>query len=166
MAPRKPLRRASALRSLVRGFARNAGEGIAGAAALEFAIIGPTLVLFAVCSADLGLGIYRGMQVRTAARAGAQYAMAHGFVAGSISNAILSATSNPGISASPAPSRFCGCPTGTGISAAPCNSACPGGTTAGTYVTASAQATYRTLLPYPLLPDSFALTAQETVRIQ
>ncbi len=106
------------------------------------------------------------MQVRAAARAGAQYVMAHGFVASSIANAVGTATPYSEIDASPAPSRFCGCPTGTGVSAAPCNSACPGGATAGTYVTASAQATYRTLLPYPLLPDSFALTAQETVRIQ
>jgi len=41
-----------------------------------------------------------------------------------------------------------------------------GGAQAGTYVTVSAQAVYNTLLPYPLLPSSYTLTAQSTVRTQ
>ena len=106
------------------------------------------------------------MQVQDAAQAGAQYAAVHGFNASSISNAITGATSYSGISASPAPAQFCGCASATGISTVACGSQCPGNIAAGTYVTASAQSTYTTILPYPVIANSFALSAQSTVRIQ
>jgi hypothetical protein len=82
-----------------------------------------------------------------------------------MSNAVTSATSFAGISASPAPSQFCGCPASTGVTVVACSSTCSGAPV-GTYVTASAQATYTTLLTYPLLPKTYTFTAQSTVRIQ
>ena len=150
-----------ALRGVVR--MRAAVEGMA---AVEFALIAPTLVLFMLCTVDIGMGYYRQMQVQNAARAGAQYAIAHGFTAGAISSAVTSATSFSGISASPAPSQFCGCAASTGITTATCDATCAGGAPSATYVTVSAQGTYTTLLPYPLLPTSYALTGQSTVRLQ
>ena len=138
----------------------------AGVAAVEFALIAPLLALSIICTVDLGLGIYRKMQVQNAAQAGAEYAVTHGYLASAIATATTSATSFSAIQASPEPTRFCGCASASGVVGAACGSTCPGGSSAGTYVTVSAQSTYTTLLPYPLLPDSFALTAQSTVRIQ
>jgi Flp pilus assembly protein TadG len=152
-----------------RSLLRLVGRGVAasrGVAAIEFAVVAPVLIAMAIGMVDLGYGVYRSMQVQNAAQAGAQYAVAHGFNATAIASAITSATGYSDISASPTPSQFCGCPTSVAVSTATCNSACADGTLAGTYVTASAQATYATLLPYPLLPSSFALASQSTVRIQ
>ena len=158
-------RKSPRMRSAALAFSRF-GADVRGVAAIELSIIAPTLALALICTADLGLGIYRNMQVQNAAQAGAEYAVAHGFVAESITTAVQAATALSGISASPAPSQFCGCPSATGVAVATCGATCPGGSTVGTYVTVSALATYRTLLPYPALPSSFALTAQSTVRIQ
>jgi Flp pilus assembly protein TadG len=152
-------------RSLVSALARFRCD-VHGVAAIELAIIAPTLVLALVCTADLGLGIYRNMQVQNAAQAGAEYAVTHGFVADSILSAVQNATALSDISASPVPNQFCGCASATGVASAACGSTCSGGSAAGTYVTVSTVATYKTLLPYPLLPSSFTLTAQSTVRIQ
>ena len=162
MTLRNPFTAAS--RSL-RQFISGLDTGIKGTVAIEFAIIGPALVLMMACTIDLGMGISRKMQVQNSAQAGAEYAIAHGFTA-SIANAVTSATSFSGITASPAPSEFCGCPSSSGVTNVTCNSTCSSGAVAGTYVTASAQATYNTILSYPLIPNSFVFTAQSTVRIQ
>jgi hypothetical protein len=72
----------------------------------------------------------------------------------------------PGISASPAPTQYCGCASGTTVSNATCGSICPDGMTAGTYVSASAVRDYTTLVSWPMFPASYHQTATSTVRIQ
>jgi Flp pilus assembly protein TadG len=154
-------------RVIRRALSRFAGgaDGVRGALSIEFAVIAPTLVLMLIGVLDLGMGIYRKMQVQNAAQAGAAYAVLHGFTSSSIESAVTSATSF-GVSASPAPSEFCGCASSGGVTAATCGSTCSGGSSPGTYVTVSAQGTYTTLLPYPGIPNSYTLSAQSTVRLQ
>lgn len=139
-------------------------EGLAG---IEFAILVPILLMLTVCTIDLGMAAYDVMQVENAAQAGSEYAAVHGFNSSSISSAITSATSLSGISASPAPAEYCGCPSGsTSITTATCGSTCTDGSMAGTYVTSSATATYTTFIHYPLLPASFTFVNTATARIQ
>jgi len=156
---------AGALRAVHR-FAISSDDGIRGTAAIEFAAIVTALAVLFVAVADVGIGFYRKMQVQNAAQAGAQYAALYGFVASSIANAVTAATSFSGISASPAPSKYCGCPSSSGITNSSCGAICSDGSTPGTYVAVSAQATYATIIPYPLIPNSFTFTSQSTVRIQ
>jgi len=137
-----------------------------GAAAIEFAVIGAFLCMTVVATGDLGMGFYSYMQVQNSAQAGAQYAAVHGYNSSAIVNAVTNATSVPGISASPAPTQYCGCASGTTVSNATCGSICPDGMTAGTYVTASAVRDYTTLVSWPMFPASYHQTATSTVRIQ
>jgi Flp pilus assembly protein TadG len=162
---------AAAMRRLLRRFIGGAEDGTCGSVAVEAALILPTLVLMMIGTADFGMGFYRKMQVQDAAQAGAQWAVANGFDSTKISTAVTSATSFSGIAATPAPHQDCGCAASTGVTfngdTAPfCSSRCPDTTVAGTYVTASAQATYTTMLSYPGIPASFAFKANTTVRIQ
>ena len=124
------------------------------------------LCLMVVAVGDLGLGFYSYMQVQTSAQAGAQYAMVHGFNSTSISNAVTSATSVSGITASPAPQQFCGCVTGTAVTTATCGTVCADGMSAGTYVSAGAVRDYTTLISWPGFAASYHQTATSTVRIQ
>ena len=137
-----------------------------GAAAIEFALLVPTLIVLAICTADLGHGIYRNMQVQNAAQAGVTYAAARGFSESLIAGAVVSATTYSDIKAIPAPTKYCGCPSNGSIASAVCTATCSDGSTPGTYVTVSAQATYNTLVPYPVIPNSFEFAATATVRIQ
>lgn len=140
-----------------------------GVAAIEFAIIVPMLITMVVCTVDLGMGIYRNMQVQNAAQAGARYAMTHSFDANLISNAVSSATGLEGLEgivALPPPSQYCGCATDAGIGPITCGSTCPVGAVYGTYVNVSAQASYATIVPYPLIANNFTLKAQASVRVQ
>ena len=162
---------APAIWGLLRRFARNRGDGVRGVAAIEFAVIASVLVVMAIGTVDFGMGFYRKMQVQNAAQAGAQFAMLHEFNDSNlpkIENAVRSATSFSGIQLTAAPLRFNGCPSGSGVTSPDLDSKCSDGTTAGTYVTVSAQGVYKTILPFPLLgvPDSFTFTAKSTVRIQ
>ena len=140
-------------------------EGIRGVAALEFALVVPFLLLMIVGIVDIGMGIYRKMQVQNAAQAGAQYAISHGY-SPSIADVVTNATTFPGIAATPAPGQFCGCPSNSGVATATCGSICVAGSTAGTYVVVSAMGTYNTIMSYPAIPGSFEMTAQATVRVQ
>ena len=150
------------LRGLVRGIARDTG----GVAAIEFAIMIPLFFLMIVSVTDIGLGVYRKIQVENAAQVGTQYAIARGFDTSGISNAVTSATNSTAITASPSPVQFCGCPTSTGISTVSCGTVCTGGAQAGTYTTVSAQATYSTLINYQLVAATYSFNAQSTARLQ
>ncbi|MGY4285517.1 Flp pilus assembly protein TadG [Bradyrhizobium sp. LM2.7] len=151
-----------AVRDLVHAAVRDNG----GAAAIEFAFMIPLLSLMVVSVSDIGLAVYRKMQVENAAQAGAQYAIVHGFDTSSISSAVTSATNSTAITASPSPVQFCGCPTSTGISSASCGTVCTGGAQAGTYARVSAQATYYTLINYQIVAATYTYNAQSTARLQ
>jgi Flp pilus assembly protein TadG len=148
------------------GFARRFIRAESGVAAIEFAVLGAVLCLIVVAVGDLGLGFYSYMQVQNSAQAGAQYAAVHGFDSAKISNAVTNATSITGITASPAPQQFCGCVSGTTVATATCGSVCADGMSAGTYVSASAQRDYSTLISYPGFASTYHQTATSTVRIQ
>jgi Flp pilus assembly protein TadG len=148
--------------TLKRRFAKNTS----GVAAIEFAVLGAVLCMMVVAVGDLGLGFYSNMQVQNSAQAGAQYAAVHGFNASSISNAVTSATSVTGITASPAPTQYCACVSGSTMTTATCGTTCTGGMTAGTYVSVSAARSYSTLISYPGFPATYSQAATSTVRIQ
>ncbi|WP_283806402.1 TadE/TadG family type IV pilus assembly protein [Bradyrhizobium murdochi] len=133
---------------------------------MEFAIMIPLFSLMVISVTDIGLAVYRKMQVENAAQAGTQYAIVRGFNKTAISNAVISATNSSAVSASPEPVQFCGCPTGTGINTVSCGTVCPGGAVAGTYAKVSARATYYTLIDYQLVANTYSFNAESTARLQ
>jgi Flp pilus assembly protein TadG len=142
------------------------GSDESGATAVEFGFVAAILCFLLVGLIDFGMGYWQKMQVGNAARAGVQYAMVNGWNQTEISTAVTGATALSSIAASPAPTQACGCPSASsGIVAASCGASCTGGGTAGTYVTVNASATYSTLLSYPGIASTFALTATNTLRI-
>lgn len=157
------LQRAS--RILGRDFIRAVND-TAGAAAVEFGFMIPIFGLMVISVTDIGLSVYRKMQVEQAAQVGAQYAVVHGFDTSAISTAVTSASNATAVIATPSPTKFCGCLTGSSISTVSCGTTCPGGTIAGTYTTVSAQASYSTILDYRVVPVTYTFNAQSTVRLQ
>lgn len=137
-----------------------------GVSAVEFAVVGGALALLLLGVLDFGLAYWEKVQVGDAARAGADYAERNGYNSTNIQSAITNATTLSGIQASPAPSQFCGCPNSTsGVTSGLCTATCSDGTTAGTYVTVSAQKSYTTIFSWPGLTSPMTLAASVTVRI-
>ena len=137
-----------------------------GTAAIEFGLVGTMLSLLLLGLIDFGMGYWEQIQVGNAARAGAEYAIFNGWASSGITTAVTSATSLSSISATPAPTQTCGCPSASGgITTATCGASCTGGATAGSYVTVNAKASYTTLFSYPGVTSPLTLTASVTVRI-
>lgn len=162
-------KRMSAARQAVHCFMTGT-DGTAGAALVEFAVLASLMLPFIIIPLmNVGLYIFRTIEVQHAAQAGAQYviesmAAGNGYSSSTASAAITNATSWTPISASPPPVQFCGCPSSTGVQQTACTtSACSG--TPGTYVTVSAQATYTPVVVgwFSTLPP---IKASATVRIQ
>ncbi len=94
----------------------------------------PVFLVLIVGMVEVGFAAYQAMQAQDAAEAGALYAAKHGWDAAGISAAVVNATGASGMSAAPAPSQFCGCPTAAGVTAVACSATCTGGGSPGTYV--------------------------------
>lgn len=142
-----------------------------GNAAVEFAFIGPILVLVLFGIIDFGRAFVVKKQLNEAVAQGASYAINVGFNADKITSAVKSAGPSS-IVASPTPSQFCGCPNAqTGVSTASgtppsCTGTCTGGGTPGTYTTINAQIPYKSSFPWPGMSSSITLTATTTVRLK
>jgi Flp pilus assembly protein TadG len=118
----------------------------AGVAAIEFAIMAPMLLLVIASVIELGLASRDALRAQAAAAAGSEYAMLNGFDSAAISAAVVNGTGAVGLTASPAPVLFCGCPGTTGIGVAACAATCSDGVNARQYVRVSASINRTTVI--------------------
>jgi Flp pilus assembly protein TadG len=149
--------------------------GESGTAAIEFALFLPFLLLLLTGVVELGFSAYEAMQVSNAVEAGALYAAANTatFSAANTATATTSGAALPpglnSLTATPAPSTFCGCPSAAGtvsnqgapapLCATTFPTACSGGV-AGTYVRVNASLNHKAILPTSWgLPTAFTATA-------
>jgi Flp pilus assembly protein TadG len=137
-----------------------------GTAAIEFAFIVPILLVLTLGVVEVGYSTYQAMQVQDSAEAGAIYVAKHGWNSAAITAAVVNATGLAGITASPAPSQFCGCPTVSGVTTAVCASTCASGSRAGQYVEINAALTRQIILPASGLLLPTTLTGRAIVRVQ
>ena len=140
-----------------------------GAAAIEFALVTPLLAIMLGGVVEIGMAAYQAMQVQSATEAGILYATEHGASSiTAIGQAVVNATGTSGITASPIPLAFCGCPSAAGIVSqnSNCTTVCSDGTPPGHYVTVSAALTHQTIMSFLNLPLPATLIASSTVRIQ
>jgi Flp pilus assembly protein TadG len=136
-----------------------------GVAAIEFGLMAPFLVLLVVATVEMGTATYHGMKAQSAAEAGAIYASKYGLDTVGIGNAVVNATDLAGITATPAPSQFCGCPTAGGVTSISCSASCSDGSAPGQYVRISAQITREPLMTFPGLVPPITLTGESVVRM-
>lgn len=137
-----------------------------GVAAVEFILVMPFVIYLAVGAIDYGMLTYRTMQVHDAAQAGMQYAaVAQTTNTQAIASVVTNATTYSSVAASPAPATFYGCASSGTIQIASQGSICSDGSAAGEYLNVYASATYNTILTYPAIPATFALSGQATVRL-
>ncbi|MDR3522896.1 MAG: pilus assembly protein [Acetobacteraceae bacterium] len=121
-----------------------------GVAALEFAIIGPVLMLMLGMMTDLSLALAVKTRLAQAVDNGAQYAFTVGATvsASAVQAVVQASTTLTGVSVvvtGPALSCTSGSP--ATLSADPTGAVCADGTTPGTYLTLVASTTYAPLLP-------------------
>jgi len=140
--------------------------GRRGNAAIEFAIAGPLLLGMVTGIVDVGFGLYEAMQVQNAAEAGALYAARDGWDQEGIVAAVTGSTNTAGITATPAPTKFCGCPSASGVTSAGCSGTCAGGGAPGVYVQVNAALPHLQIVPYANFGVPATLTGQSMMRVQ
>jgi len=123
-----------------------------GNVAIEFAIIAPLLAIFLVGVIEIGLATAAFFTVQEAALAGANYASHNGWNSDAISGAVTQSAQRSDITAAPAPTTYCGCPSGPQIAEKTCGLTCPDGLVTRKYVKVSAS------MPRPsVVKSSFGL---------
>ena len=138
-----------------------------GTAAIEFGLFIPILLILLIGTVEVGRAMHGAMQVNNAVEAGMLYAAKNGYDADGIAAAVANATGTPGITATPTPTLFCGCPSAGGVINIDCNSPslCADGSPMGQYVQINAALDHQTILPYLGLPLPTTLKAQSIVRL-
>lgn len=147
--------------------ARDEARPAAGTAAIEFALLGPILVILLVATAELGFAMYQTMQVYNAVEAGTLYAAKNGWNQSGIAAAVVSASNMTGLAATPAPFQFCRCPTTSGIASVACTiplPTCASGNSAEYYIEVSAALPRVSFLPYTAFGLPATLTARSILR--
>ena len=140
-----------------------------GQSATELAYSVPLLCLLLLAGTDFARAFYFNQEVVAAARAGAQYgsqSTANGGDTTSIkAAAVANAINISGFSASNVTTSFCTCnaPAGTTACAA---SYCNGANSQASYVSVTATATFNTLMNYPGIPHTTAMSSTAIMQIQ
>ena len=136
-----------------------------GSAAIEFGISLPLLALLFVVVAEIGFTAYQSLQVQNAVEAGLVYAVKNGNDSNGISKAVVNSSALAGITAMPAPTQFCGCPSASGIGVTSCSTTCAGGNSSGQYLQINAALKRQSIFPGSGLPLPATLTAKSIVRL-
>ena len=148
------------------GFIKSVRRDRRGTAALEFGLAVPLLLTLIVGLTETGMAAFEAMQVKNAAEAGVVYASQHPTDIAGIQSAVVNATGTTGITATPAPTSFCGCPGTNGITVGNCVALCASGSAQGQYVKVNASLTHVKILTFTGLPNPLVLTGVSTLRVQ
>ena len=142
-----------------------------GSVAIELALLAQVLAAILLGSIDLGTYIYEKMQMQSAARAGAQYAVQsdgnYADTAG-ISTAVLASSTDLETSVTVTSKSYCACADGseTALSASlGCSGTCTGGDTPALTVRITVTNTFTPIFPYPGIPDNIVLTGVSSLRV-
>ncbi|MFC3068851.1 TadE/TadG family type IV pilus assembly protein [Phenylobacterium soli] len=132
-----------------------------GAAAVEFALVAPILLLLMAGLVDGSRLIAASMQVNSAAQAGADFALRNGWNQAGTAAAVSAAASGldaPGVALSQ------GCVANATLTAA-AGATCPDGRAPGRYVTVTASAPYRSVMRWPGVALPSSVSAKAVVRV-
>jgi len=149
-----------------RGLTMAACSDRRGTAAIEFALAGPFLLTLIIGLTEVGMAAFEAMQVNDAAEAGVIYASQHPADIAGIQSAVVNATGTAGITATPAPTAFCGCPGTSGVTVGNCVSLCASGSAQGQYVRVNASFTHSPIMTFPTFPNPLVLASVATLRTQ
>jgi Flp pilus assembly protein TadG len=140
-----------------------------GTALVELALVTPILLVLVMGAVDLGRAGYVGIEVESAAHAGAEYGSLNPNNTAGITTAAQQSAPNVSNLTVTAPTWGCECSDGSSYSAS-CASTpvCTANSTRGSNVVHRVQVTtsavYKPLVPWPGIPSSITLTSKVTIR--
>lgn len=139
-------------------------RNIAGAAALELAVVTPFLALTVLGLIDAGFGVAQQMSLNDAAQRGAQYAQVRNPIQGDLTGVLEVIGAGLAESDRVTDARlFCECVEGAPVD---CETSCGAGVQRRKYLNITITENYHSLVPYPLLGSVIPLTTNVVTRLQ
>jgi Flp pilus assembly protein TadG len=136
-----------------------------GAAALEFGIIAPVLILLLAGLVDLGGAMQQAIRLENAARAGAQYAMSFPQDTAGIRTATTAALGGTTATVQVQP-PFCACPGGSSVTPVACTGTPCDGAPAGIYVQVTVTRAYAAIIGIGGFVIPSTLSGQAVARVR
>lgn len=131
-----------------------------GVSTLEFGLLVPILITFIVGGADYGLAMFTQLEMRSAARAGAQHAiLSRSHDSTNIQSIVENATNLTSADITVTSTAFCLCADGSTVT---CGDPCDDGSANRQFVTVTVDHTYAPIL----LPTDIALSESASVRFK
>ncbi len=147
-------------RSCLKRFLRN----IAGAAAVELALVTPLLMALMFGLTDISLAVSQRLKLIDAAQNGIQYGQLRNPVEGDVSKIVAAiGPGETGNSRASAVTLYCECGEATRVS---CAVTCAGSELPRRYLDVIVRETYTTIFPYPVAGSTIPLEAHAVVRLQ
>lgn len=142
-----------------------------GSVAIELALLAPVLAALLIGSVDFGTYIYKKMQLQSASRAGAQFAIQSDGNAedtAGINSAVLASADDLEAGLTITSTTYCSCADGTETTVSVttgCGGTCAGGDAPALSVRVTVSNTFTPIFPYPGLPDSIDLQGETSLRV-
>lgn len=143
----------------MRGFFRRLRDDERGTSAIEFGMLAPVLLVVVMAVAELGNGIFHKMELTSAARAGAQYAILKGYSSSTIATVVQGSTNLSGITVTSGQS--CECSSGATPSGTAPSCTCSSGTVQK-FITVTAAYSYVPM--FARFKSSYNLSESITIR--
>lgn len=135
----------------------------AGSTAVEFAVLAPILIVLVAGLVDLGQSLYTSMLLRTAARAGAAYAMTNPADTEGARQVVFHSAGMDSTALEVTANRYCECPDGSSVS---CSGTCTDGGTISTFVEIKASQRVATVSSYAGLLAPVVLSGKAVFRVR
>ncbi len=149
--------------ALRRRLARAAGTDERGNVTVELAFVLPVALLILVGIFDFGFATFETMSLRSAARAGGQYALINPSDAAGLEQVVRNSTFVDGADVEVTYNPYCQCPSGTTVS---CSTGTCGSQSFYRLYEVTVTKPYSAIFPYPGIPDSMTLTGTAVFRRQ
>ncbi len=139
--------------------------GSDGAAAVELALVAPTLIFMIMGAWDFGRAFQENARLESAARAGAQYGVFSAANAQDMAGIVLAARTDAGDQNSEltvTAAQVCECSDGSAVD---CSATCTG-EAPRLYISVEVEEQFSTLFPYPGISNPITLSQQAEIRAQ
>lgn len=144
---------------IIKEFGAKLSRSVRGNVTVEFALISPILLIVILGLVDFGLAMSNKMELVSAARSGAQLALADSSDTSAIKSAVVAATDNEITTSDVTTTEFCECSDGTTIT---CGATCGDGSSNKYYMTITAQQSFTAVF----IVTPITITGSITIRTQ
>lgn len=134
-----------------------------GNVAIELALVTPVAMLLLIGIVDYGMAVYDNMQLASAVRSGAQYALRNSSDLDAVEDVVMGALTIDKETVNATATQVCGCADGETVD---CSESCSDSSARRKFINIQAVQQHTALFTYPGIPNPVSLQAEARIRIE